>query len=159
MLLTGLLPLACSACFLTEPKTSGISSTEALFSVIIPAYVKLTHKTSQYTQSREICIRHGSSHNINLPLIGVRHIKLVKDVYLSRVNSASKNPGSWKVPGFWDAEEGLGVHPEITLSPLHHYAEFELPLLQPVPPEYCDYRHVLPCLTWCWRLNSRYHAC
>jgi hypothetical protein len=76
MLLTGLLPLSCSACFLIEPKTTspemapptmgpptpdhklrkcltavshgGISSREAPFSVITPACVKLTHKTSQY---------------------------------------------------------------------------------------------------------------
>jgi len=77
MLLTGLLSLAYSACSLIEPKTTrlrtapptmdwvlpfdhrlikcltagshgGISSTEAPFSVIIPAFVKLTHKTSQY---------------------------------------------------------------------------------------------------------------
>ena len=76
MLLTGLLPLACSACSLIEPKTTspgmvpptsspsplitnwekcptagshgGISPTEAPFSVITPACVKLTHKTSQY---------------------------------------------------------------------------------------------------------------
>jgi hypothetical protein len=70
MFFTGLLPLACSACFLIEPKTTspgmvsptrgpspldlelrkcltagshgGISPTEAPFSVITPAYVKLT---------------------------------------------------------------------------------------------------------------------
>jgi hypothetical protein len=78
MFLTGLLPLACSVCFLIEPTTTspwmapptmgppstldhqlrkcltagshgGISSREAPFSVITPACVKLTHKTSQYT--------------------------------------------------------------------------------------------------------------
>jgi hypothetical protein len=77
MLLTGLLPLACSACFLIEPRTTsprivlttmgpatldqqlrkcltagshgGISSREAPFSVITPVCVKLTHKTSQYS--------------------------------------------------------------------------------------------------------------
>jgi hypothetical protein len=74
MLLIGLLPLACSACFLIEPRTNipgmapptrsplplitnwenafshgGISSTEAPFSVITPACVKVTHKTSQYS--------------------------------------------------------------------------------------------------------------
>jgi hypothetical protein len=75
MLLTGLLPLAYSACSLIEPRLpaqrwshpqgnlptwslmrkcltagsrGGISPTEAPFSVITPAYVKLTHKTSQY---------------------------------------------------------------------------------------------------------------
>jgi hypothetical protein len=76
MLLTGLLPLACSACFLIEPKTlspemapptrgppcldhylrkcltagphGGTSSTETPFSVITPACVKVTRKTSQY---------------------------------------------------------------------------------------------------------------
>ena len=76
VLLTGLLPLACSACFLIEPRTTspgmalptmgpptldhslrkcliagshgGISSREAPFSVITPACVKLTHKPSQY---------------------------------------------------------------------------------------------------------------
>jgi hypothetical protein len=73
MLLTGLLPLACSVCFFIEPKTTslgmapftigpprlitncptagshgGTSSTEAPFSVITPACVKLAHKTSQY---------------------------------------------------------------------------------------------------------------
>jgi hypothetical protein len=66
MLLTGLLPLACSACSLIEPKTTspgmapptrgltagshgGISSRKAPFSEKTPAFVKLTHKTSQYT--------------------------------------------------------------------------------------------------------------
>jgi hypothetical protein len=72
MLLTGLLPLACSASSLIEPKTTspgmapptmgpphlitnlengshrGTSSTEGPFSVKTPACVKLTHKTSQY---------------------------------------------------------------------------------------------------------------
>jgi hypothetical protein len=76
MLLTGLLLLAYSACFLIESKTTGpgmapptmgpptvdhkfrkcltarshggISSREAPFSVITPACVKLTHKTNQY---------------------------------------------------------------------------------------------------------------
>jgi len=79
MLLTGLLPLACSACSLIELKTTrpgtaaptigwtlpyqsliekmpyswshgGISETEAPFSVTTPACVKLTHTTSQYRQ-------------------------------------------------------------------------------------------------------------
>ena len=70
---TGLLLLACSACSLIKPKTTspevvpptrslsplitnwenalqlgGISPTEVPFSVITPAYVKLTPKTSQY---------------------------------------------------------------------------------------------------------------
>jgi hypothetical protein len=76
MLLTGLLPLACSACSLIEPKTTSpemvaskrgpppldhqlrkcltagshgcTSPTEAPFSVITPACVKLTRITSQY---------------------------------------------------------------------------------------------------------------
>ena len=72
MFLFALLLLACSACFLIEPKTTssgmtpstvgppplitnwenapqlGIFSTEAPFSVITPACVKLTHKPSQY---------------------------------------------------------------------------------------------------------------
>jgi hypothetical protein len=76
-LLTGLLSLPCSACFLTEPKTNqprdgtthnrpspldhqlrkcstagshgGISPMEVPFSVITPACVKLAHKTSQYS--------------------------------------------------------------------------------------------------------------
>ena len=78
MLLIGLLSLACSACFLMEPKTTspgmapptrgwaidhqlrkcltggshgGTSSTEAPFTVITPACVKLTHKTNQYSHS------------------------------------------------------------------------------------------------------------
>jgi hypothetical protein len=76
MFLTGLLPLACSACFLIEPMTTspgmapptmgpppfghylrkcltpgshgGIFPTEAPFPVITPACIELTHKTSQY---------------------------------------------------------------------------------------------------------------
>jgi hypothetical protein len=77
-LLIGLLPLACWACYLIEPRTispgmttptmgpptldhwlrkcltagsqGGISSREAPFSVITPAGVKLTHKSSQYIE-------------------------------------------------------------------------------------------------------------
>jgi hypothetical protein len=73
MLLTGLLPLACSACFLTEPRTTSpgmapptvgpptlitnwenalqLDLIEAFppFSVITPPCVKLTHKTRQFT--------------------------------------------------------------------------------------------------------------
>ena len=77
VLLTGLLPLVCSACFLIEPKTTspemapptmgpptldhqprkcptarshgGIFSREAPFSVTTPTCVKLTHRTSQYS--------------------------------------------------------------------------------------------------------------
>jgi hypothetical protein len=77
VLLTGLLPLACSACFLIEPRTTslgmapptmgpptldhqlrkcltagshgGLSSTEAPFSVITPVCANLTHTTSQST--------------------------------------------------------------------------------------------------------------
>jgi hypothetical protein len=78
--LTGLLPLACSACFLIEPRTTSpematptmeqlspidhqlrkcptagshgcMSPDEAPFSVITPARVKLTHKTSQYNRA------------------------------------------------------------------------------------------------------------
>ena len=76
VLLTGLLSLACSACFLIESRTTsqgwhhpqgvlcpqsliekclmagshgGISSREAPFSFMTPSCVKLTHKTSQHT--------------------------------------------------------------------------------------------------------------
>ena len=73
MFFTGLLPLACSAYSLIEPKTTspgmvpptrgpyplitngshgGISSTEAPFSVITLACVKLTPQTSQYKLTR-----------------------------------------------------------------------------------------------------------
>jgi hypothetical protein len=77
VLLTDFLPLACSTCFLIEPKTTnqewyhsqwaapspidhysrkcliagshgGISSRDDSFFIITPACVKLTHKTSQY---------------------------------------------------------------------------------------------------------------
>jgi len=80
MLLTGLLPLACSACFLIEPRTTSPGMAPLTmgwvlppwplvekmsftwvswrhfhnwdsFSVITPARVKLTHKTSQDTSS------------------------------------------------------------------------------------------------------------
>jgi hypothetical protein len=83
MLLTGLLPLAFSACFLIELKITslgmapptmgppslitnwedeiqfgshgGLSSTKAPFFVITPACAKLTHKTSQYNLLWPLC--------------------------------------------------------------------------------------------------------
>jgi hypothetical protein len=91
MFFTGLLLLACSACFLIEsrntspgmaPLTMGpstpdhwlrkcltagsqgsISLREALFSVITPACVKLTQKTSQYSIFLQTKLFDFSSHN------------------------------------------------------------------------------------------------
>jgi hypothetical protein len=87
VLLTGLLPLACSACFLIEPRITssgkaptmgwafpldcqlrqqltsgshgGISSMEAPFSVITPACVKLTQKAIQYRATTRQCTENG----------------------------------------------------------------------------------------------------
>jgi len=74
MLLTGLLPLACSACSLIEPRISSpgtvpptmgptplITNWEnalqlRLLSVITPACVKLTHKTSRYRRRKEVAV-------------------------------------------------------------------------------------------------------
>jgi hypothetical protein len=89
MFLPCLLLLACSACSLIEPKTTspgmapptmgpacpldpqprkcptagsygGTSLTESSFSVITPACVKLTHKTSQYTYLNILVDIHSS---------------------------------------------------------------------------------------------------
>jgi hypothetical protein len=97
VLLTGLLLLACSACFLKEPRITspgswqcpqcagpssldhylrkcltagsdgGLSSREAPFSVRTPACVKLTHKSGQYSIRGYLTVHQVAGRRIPMP--------------------------------------------------------------------------------------------